>query len=172
MPPRRRQDVHPLVDGMEELCQQIAQLQQQLAALQAINQPPLARIEESDPDVEDEINEENPFAPLQAAPPHRRVPNASPPEGRPAAADNRRWKSCFKLDILEFHGSLEPEEFLDWIGAVEEILEFKEVPDNKRGSLVATCFRGRAAAWWQQLKVSCSRGGKEKIASWEKLKNT
>ena len=50
---------------------------------------------------------------------------------------------------------------------VEEILEFKEVPQDKRVSLVATKFRGRAAAWWQQLKQSCIHQGKSKINTWE-----
>jgi hypothetical protein len=57
-----------------------------------------------------------------------------------------RWESGFKLDILEFNGGLQPEEFLDWIAAVEEVLEFKGVPEDRRVSLVATKFRGRAAA--------------------------
>lgn len=59
---------------------------------------------------------------------------------------------------------------MDWIGAVKEILYFKDVPDKKRIFLVATQFRGRATTWWQQLKVSLSRARKEKIALWEKLK--
>jgi hypothetical protein len=41
---------------------------------------------------------------------------------------------------------MQPEEFLDLVAAIEEILEFKEVPDDKRVPLVATKFRGRAAA--------------------------
>ncbi|KAL2476343.1 putative ubiquitin-conjugating enzyme E2 26 [Abeliophyllum distichum] len=58
------------------------------------------------------------------------------------------------VDIPEFQGSLEADDFLDWLGAVEEILEFKDVWADKLVSLVATRFRGRAAAWWQQLKAS------------------
>ncbi|KAF7137217.1 hypothetical protein RHSIM_Rhsim07G0165900 [Rhododendron simsii] len=81
----------------------------------------------------------------------------------------RRWESGFKLDIPEFKGCSQPDEFLDWVAAVEEILEFKEVPLDKRVSLVATKFRVRAAAWWQQLKQTRERQGKEKIRSWEKL---
>jgi hypothetical protein len=64
---------------------------------------------------------------------------------------------------------MQPEEFLDWVAAVEEILEFKEVPDDKRVSLVATKFRGRAAAWWQQLKQTRVWQGKTNITSWTKL---
>ncbi|KAL1218314.1 RNA-directed DNA polymerase-like protein [Cardamine amara subsp. amara] len=84
--------------------------------------------------------------------------------------DNRRWESGFKLDLPEFTGGLQPEEFLDWINTTEELLEFKEVPDQMRVSLVATRFRGRASAWWQQLKESRVRAGKERISSWEKMK--
>ncbi|XP_022855164.1 uncharacterized protein LOC111376433 [Olea europaea var. sylvestris] len=64
----------------------------------------------------------------------------------------QRWESGFKVDIPEFHGGIEADEFLDWLAAVEEILDYKEVPDNKRVPLVATRLRGRAATWWQQLK--------------------
>ncbi|KAH7844240.1 hypothetical protein Vadar_025932 [Vaccinium darrowii] len=67
-------------------------------------------------------------------------------------------------------GGLTPEEFLDWVAAMDEVLEFKQVPEDKRVSLVATRFRGRAAAWWQQLKQTRLRQGKDKISSWEKLK--
>jgi hypothetical protein len=47
---------------------------------------------------------------------------------------------------------MQPEKFLDSVAAVEKILEFNEVPEDKRVSLVATKFQGRAAAWWQHLK--------------------
>ena len=79
---------------------------------------------------------------------------------RSTSYNSNKWESGFKLDIPEFKGCLQPEEFLDWVAAVEEILEFKEVPQDKRVSLVATKFRGRAAAWWQQLKQSRIRQGK------------
>ena len=49
-------------------------------------------------------------------------------------------------DIPEFHGSLQPEEFLDWLATIEEILEFKGILENKRVPLVATRLRGRATA--------------------------
>ena len=62
--------------------------------------------------------------------------------------ESRRWENGLKIDIPEFQGGLTAEEFLDWVAAVEEILDFKEVPDSKRIPLVATRFRGRAVAWW------------------------
>ncbi|KAH9735062.1 Endonuclease [Citrus sinensis] len=42
--------------------------------------------------------------------------------------------------------------------------------DGNLVSLAATRFRGRAAAWWQQTKLTRIRQGKKKIDSWEKFK--
>jgi hypothetical protein len=44
----------------------------------------------------------------------------------------------FKLNIPEFQGDLKPEKFLDWVVAVKEVLDFKEVPKDRRVSLVTT----------------------------------
>ena len=63
--------------------------------------------------------------------------------------NSNRWEFGFKLDIPEFKGCLQLKEFLDWVAAFEEILEFKEMLQDKRVSLVVTKFRGHAAAWWQ-----------------------
>ena len=143
---------------MEE---QFEALTKQLAALAVINKPrnyspTLHFVEEDEVDynVEDEM--ENLFTG------HRRR------REKPLVSYNsNRWESGFKLDIPEFKGCLQHEEFLDWVAAVEEILEFKEMPQDKRVSLVATKFRGHAAAWWQQLKQSCIRQGKSKINTQE-----
>lgn len=57
-----------------------------------------------------------------------------------------RWESSFRSEIPEFHGTLNPEDFIDWINMVEEILEFRQVPDDARVSLVATRFKERSMA--------------------------
>lgn len=80
-----------------------------------------------------------------------------------------RWESSFRSEIPEFHGTLNPEDFIDWLNIVEEILEFRQVPDDARVSLVATRFKGRAMAWWQQLKESRRQENKSRIDSWERL---
>ncbi|GKB31452.1 putative nucleotidyltransferase, ribonuclease H [Tanacetum coccineum] len=85
--------------------------------------------------------------------------------------DNRRWESGMRVNIPDFAGdTLSPEGFIDWLVAVEEVFEFKEVPENKRVSLIATKLRGRASAWWQQLKLTRERVGKPRIMSWQKMK--
>lgn len=59
-----------------------------------------------------------------------------------------------RTKIPEFHGSLQPEAFLDWVVTVEGILEFKGVPEDKHVPLVATRLQNRATIWWQQLKFT------------------
>jgi hypothetical protein len=41
-----------------------------------------------------------------------------------------RWEFDLKLDILKFNGGLQPEELLDLIAAIREILDFKRVPKD------------------------------------------
>ncbi|KAH9803209.1 hypothetical protein KPL71_001675 [Citrus sinensis] len=57
------------------------------------------------------------------------------------STDDRRWESGLRIDILEFQGSGRPKELLDWINAIEELFEYKEVPENKLVSLAATRFQ-------------------------------
>ncbi|GKC98511.1 putative reverse transcriptase domain-containing protein [Tanacetum coccineum] len=57
--------------------------------------------------------------------------------------DNRCWKSRIRANIPEFNGNtLNLKGFIDWLVAVEEVFEFKEVPENKRVLLIATKLRG------------------------------
>lgn len=98
-------------------------LSQQIAALN-IEQRSHSNSQHSEE--EDDVDV-NPFANRRE---QRRVPMRR--------QDHGRWESGFKLDIPEFEGSLEAAEFLDWIAVVEEILDFKDVPQDKRVSLVAT----------------------------------
>ena len=66
---------------------------------------------------------------------------------RTKSTNDRRWKSGLRIDIPKFQGSGRPEELLDLINAIEEVFEYKKVPENKLVSLVATRFCGRAATW-------------------------
>lgn len=80
--------------------------------------------------------------------------------------DNQHWESSFRMDLPEFTGGLQAEKFLDCLASVDEVFDFKEVPDAWRVQLAATRLRGRAAAWWQQLKQARAHQGKPKITSW------
>ncbi|GJV75828.1 putative reverse transcriptase domain-containing protein [Tanacetum coccineum] len=74
-------------------------------------------------------------------PRRRRDHNSRGSEGE--EEDNRRWESRMRVNIPEFNGdTLYPEGFIDCLVAVEEVFEFKEVPENKRVSLITTKLRG------------------------------
>jgi hypothetical protein len=69
-----------------------------------------------------------------------------------AQAPTNQQVSRFELKIPKFRGDQQPKEFLEWVLAVEEVFEFNPVPDERRVSLVVHIFRGRVAAWCQQLE--------------------
>ena len=48
-----------------------------------------------------------------------------------AQAHANQWGNGFKLNIPEFQGDLQLEEFLDWLLVVEEVFEFNGVPDER-----------------------------------------
>lgn len=57
------------------------------------------------------------------------------------------------MDIPEFHGTGSHDDCLDWIHATEELLDFKEVHNDRRVALVATYLCGCASSWWFHLKT-------------------
>lgn len=65
--------------------------------------------------------------------------------GRVDQPDNR-WEAAFKVEIPEFHGGSRGDALLDWMVSVDEILDFKQVPEERRVPLVAMRFRGHAAS--------------------------
>ncbi|XP_038678354.1 uncharacterized protein LOC119979794 [Tripterygium wilfordii] len=67
-------------------------------------------------------------------------------------------------------GGLHAEVFIDWLNEIERIFEFKEVPEEAKFKLVAMKLKGRASAWWEQLKRTRERQRKPRIVDWEKMK--
>lgn len=73
-----------------------------------------------------------------------------------------------RVEIPEFTGSTDTTDFADWINAVEEILEYKDIPDQCRVGLVATRLQVCVAAWWQQ--TNCTRQiqpGQNSVSIWK-----
>ena len=57
----------------------------------------------------------------------------------------------FKVDIPEFEGKLDPDDFVEWWQTVERIFEYKEIPDEQKVKLVALKLRKYASLWWTNL---------------------
>ena len=87
-----------------------------------------------------------------------------------SSKEEQKWESNIKIELPKFYGSLNHEEFMDWLNQVEKIFDFHEVPDSKKVKLISIKLRGRTSAWWEQLQVQRVRIGKRKIQDWCKMK--
>jgi len=53
----------------------------------------------------------------------------------------------FKVEIPEFEGKLDPDEFLEWLHTVERVFDYKDIPDDKKVKLVALRLQRYASLW-------------------------
>jgi len=77
----------------------------------------------------------------------------------------------FKVEVPEFEGKLDPEEFFDWLHTVERVFKYKDVPEDKKVKLVALGLRKYASLWWTNLSAKWVRERKPIIRTWEKMKS-
>ncbi|XP_071688487.1 uncharacterized protein [Rutidosis leptorrhynchoides] len=75
-----------------------------------------------------------------------------------------------KIEIPEFKGVLQPDDFLDWLSTVERIFDLRDVPEHLKVKLVAIKLRKHASLWWDNVKKNRALAGKSKIETWEKMK--
>ena len=75
-----------------------------------------------------------------------------------------------KVDIPDFEGKMQPDDFIDWLTTVERIFDFKDVPENRKVKVVAIKLRKHASIWWEHLKRQREREGREHITTWAKMK--
>jgi len=81
----------------------------------------------------------------EEAPNPKGTPLSSPSESsRVTRRTTRQLREAhfdFKVDIPEFEGKLDPDEFLDWLQTGERVYDFKDIPDEKKVKLVALKLR-------------------------------
>ena len=75
-----------------------------------------------------------------------------------------------KLNIPEFDGRMDPDEFLDWLNMVEHVFENYDPLEHEKVKLVAIKMCKNASIWWKNMKRQRERDGKKKIETWEKIK--
>jgi len=75
-----------------------------------------------------------------------------------------------KLDIPDFEGNLQPNEFVDWLQTVERVFEYKEVPEEQKAKIVVAKLKKQASIYWENLKRKRKCEGKSKIKTWEKMR--
>ncbi|GKV47692.1 hypothetical protein SLEP1_g54564 [Rubroshorea leprosula] len=170
MPPRRqnppRQRAIRDIE-MEELRQQIQRLQERLEAFEGQQaQHPQDEPHESEEDTDDK----NPFHHLrdnESSSSTERVCRRRRPQQNVAP---KSTDLGIKIDILDFEGCFQLDEFINWLHTVERVFELKDIPDDKRVKLVAIKLKKHASIWWENLKRSQEREGRNKIRTWEKMR--
>lgn len=63
--------------------------------------------------------------------------------------DHQRGSSV-KIEILEFEGKIHPDNFLDWLHAVERIFDFLEALEERKAKHVVVEVRKGASMWWEK----------------------
>nr|GEV05734.1 hypothetical protein CTI12_AA461010 [Tanacetum cinerariifolium] len=63
-------------------------------------------------------------------------------------------------DIPSFHGSMNVEDFLDWMSELENFFKFYEIPMDQRLMLVAYKLKGGDQSWWKNMQITRERQGK------------
>jgi hypothetical protein len=74
-----------------------------------------------------------------------------------------------KVDIPDLEGELQPDEFVDWLQAIERVFEYKEILEEHKVNIVAVKLKKHALNWWENLKRKRRCEGKIKIKTWEKM---
>ncbi|GJR62348.1 retrovirus-related pol polyprotein from transposon TNT 1-94 [Tanacetum coccineum] len=58
-----------------------------------------------------------------------------------------------KADIPTFSGSLNIEDFLDWVSETEKNFELMDIPEDSQVKYVAYKLRGSTSSWWDNLQT-------------------
>jgi flagellar motility protein MotE (MotC chaperone) len=100
------------------------------------------------------------------------------PQGEVAAEDAAnerlikaiaRMSSKTKMDIPAYEGSLDAEELLDWIRALDTYFDYEDIEEDKKVRHAVTKLKGHAALWWDELQADRRSKGKQKIKSWDRM---
>jgi hypothetical protein len=74
-----------------------------------------------------------------------------------------------KMDILVYEGSIDAEELLDWIRALETYFDYEDIEEDKKVRHVVTKLKGHTTLWWDELQADRRSKGKQKIKSWDQM---
>jgi hypothetical protein len=74
-----------------------------------------------------------------------------------------------KMDIPAYEGSLDAEDLLDWIRALDTYFDYEDIEDDKKEKHAITRLKGHAVLWWDELQADRHCQGKQKIKSWDRM---
>ena len=68
-----------------------------------------------------------------------------------------------KMEVLDYAGSLQPEELIDWLISMEICFEWKPMTEEKKLKFACTKLKVHAMIWWDHVQRNKARKGKDKI---------
>ena len=77
--------------------------------------------------------------------------------------------SSSRADVPFYNGSLDPEELIDWINAMNKHFDYVEVKEERKYIFVVTRLRGNASLWWDGVKEERILKNKARINSWIRM---
>ena len=63
------------------------------------------------------------------------------------------------MEILNFEGRMQPDDFLDWMSIVDQMFEYYNPLDHKKIKLVTIKLRKQASFWWENLRTQREKEG-------------
>jgi hypothetical protein len=80
-----------------------------------------------------------------------------------------QMSSKTKMDIPAYKGSLDAEELLDWIRALDTYFDYEDIEEDKKVRHVVTKLKGHATLLWDEFQADRCYKGKQKIKSWDRM---
>ena len=74
-----------------------------------------------------------------------------------------------RADVPFYSGSLNPEELIDWINAMNKHFDFAKVKEGNQVIFVVTRLRGHASLWWDGVQEERILKNKTRISSWSRM---
>jgi hypothetical protein len=140
-----------------EMERQIRDLRARLEDMEATQRRGADAGEFSDPEVEEEAGHAEEEVSAEDASTERLIRAIS------------RMSSKTKMDIPVYEGSLNAEELLDWIRAMDTYFDYEDVEEDKKVRHAVTKLKGHAALWWDELQADRRSRGKQKIKNWDRM---
>jgi hypothetical protein len=80
-----------------------------------------------------------------------------------------RMSSKTKMDLPIYEGSLDAEELLEWIRALDTYFYYKDIEEDKKVRHDVTKLKGHATLWWDELQADRRCKGKQNIKRWDRM---
>jgi hypothetical protein len=134
--------------GNPDMERQIQDLRARLEEMETTQRRGAGTTDFSDPEVEEEAGHDQEEVAAEDASTERLIRAIS------------RMSLKTKMDIPVYEGSLNAEELLDWIRALDTYFDYEDVEEDKKVRHAVTKLKGHAALWWDELQVDRHSKGK------------